>query len=641
MNIEDHLLLWNHASIKVLDVRHRILSIGETLQPYKLPASVFLIVTRGDAKMHLDQTNYHVHEFQIIHSGKGTTLEINQIIDELECYFIFYKGSVPYPVGQRILQLFENRNTFQVQYSLTPRYPIAIYEKVQLMHESWQQSQWLERLQVKTLFYQIVLSIYQQLSSQESYVKQTGLVSQIKAYVEEHYADSIRLEPLAERLNYSVSHISAVFKRETNYSLVEYVMQLRMKKAVALLKSTNVPLKEIAASVGYTDVHYFNRLFKRHLGISPGKYRKLVLDRGMLEDAPQNIMESSIDEKTLQRYIDSDNHYRYKEGGKFQMARKNKSNFAATLLLCLTLLLGACASGANTNSGSQSQAQSETSGATQVETVTYQAASGEVEIPKNPKRIVVVADSYAGYLLALGIKPIGMSDFALSHPYFEGKTDGIKSIGDNKSVEKILELKPDLIIAFDGMEGFENFEKIAPTVGIKYGDMSYREQLVEFGKMLNREKEAAQWISNWDEKIAEYKTTIQEIVGEQTVSIMGGTDKEVYIYGDHYSRGGEIMYGEFQLNAPDLVQKEALDSKEWGVSFSIERLPDYAGDFIFVEDTALEFLKESTLWNELPAVNNNMVTILDSNASYFNDPVSLEKQLDLVVEAFSNMQKNK
>ncbi|WHP40314.1 hypothetical protein QIX46_17295 [Lysinibacillus boronitolerans] len=42
MNIEDHLLLWNHASIKVLDIRPRILSIGETLQPYKLPASVFL-----------------------------------------------------------------------------------------------------------------------------------------------------------------------------------------------------------------------------------------------------------------------------------------------------------------------------------------------------------------------------------------------------------------------------------------------------------------------------------------------------------------------------------------------------------------------------------------------------------------------
>jgi len=77
-----------------------------------------------------------------------------------------------------------------------------------------------------------------------------------------------------------------------------------------------------------------------------------------------------------------------------------------------------------------------------------------------------------------------------------------------------------------------------------------------------------------------------------------------------------------------------------GVSFSIERLADCAGDFIFyIEDTALEFPKESTLLNEMPAVKNNKVTTLGSTTSYFNDPVSLKKQLNLVVEAFSNMQK--
>jgi len=54
---------------------------------------------------------------------------------------------------------------------------------------------------------------------------------------------------------------------------------------------------------------------------------------------------------------------------------------------------------------------------------------------------------------------------------------------------------------------------------------------------------------------------IFKVIGEQTASIIGSTDKEVYIYGDHYSRGGEIIYREFQLNVPALVQKEALDSK--------------------------------------------------------------------------------
>lgn len=640
MDIEDYLLLWNHALIKVLDVRHRILNIGESLRSYKVPSSMFIVVTRGDAQVRLDHMDYHVQQFQIIHSGKGLNLDIYFVNEELEYYFIFYKASFSYPVRQEINYLKEKRDIFQMQYNFIPNYPFVIHDKVQSMYKSWHQSQWLERFQAKTLFYQIVLSIYQQLSKQGIEIQQTDLTEQIKLYIEEHYTQPIRLDSIADRLNYSVSHLSALFKNETGYSLIEYVTHIRMEKAVASLRATNIALKEIAKSVGYNDVHYFNRLFKKHIGMSPGKYRKFITARN-IEDSPQNIMESSIDEERLQRYIVSDNHYQYDKGGYFPMFRKNKLNLAATLLLSLTLLLGACSNGTSPNSGSQSQTQGGAMEVTQIETITYKAANGEVEIPKNPKRIVVVADSYAGYLLALGIKPIGMSDFALSHPYFEDKIDGIESIGDNQSVEKILELKPDLIIAFDGMKGFDGFEKIAPTVGIKYGEKSYREQLLEFGKMLNREKEAEEWINNWDEKIAQHKPKIQEIVGDQTISIMGGTDKEIYVYGDHYSRGGEIIYGEFQLMAPELIQKEALNSKEWGVSFSIERLPDYAGDFIFVEDTALEFLKESTLWNELPAVNNKMVTILDSNASYFNDPVSLEKQLDFVVEAYSNIQKIK
>ncbi|WP_337976433.1 hypothetical protein [Lysinibacillus capsici] len=59
----------------------------------------------------------------------------------------------------------------------------------------------------------------------------------------------------------------------------------------------------------------------------------------------------------------------------------------------------------------------------------------------------------------------------------------------------------------------------------------------------------------------------------------------------------------------------------------------------FIEDTALDFPKESTLCNELPAVQNNKVTTLGSTTSYFNDPVSLKKHLNLIVEAFSNIKK--
>ncbi|KZE48843.1 hypothetical protein AV540_16410 [Brevibacillus parabrevis] len=123
-----------------------------------------------------------------------------------------------------------------------------------------------------------------------------------------------------------------------------------------------------------------------------------------------------------------------------------------------------------------------------VETITYKTTSGEVTIPKNPKRVIVLADSYAGYFLALGIKPVGLSEFALNHPFYAGKVDGIENIGgygdDSNSLEKLLELKPDVIIALDNAKNLENIQKIAPTVAIKYGEKICGSSFGPLGKRL-------------------------------------------------------------------------------------------------------------------------------------------------------------
>jgi len=51
MNIEDHVLLWNSASVKVLDIRYRVMEIGEILCSYQTPSSVFIVITRGEAQV--------------------------------------------------------------------------------------------------------------------------------------------------------------------------------------------------------------------------------------------------------------------------------------------------------------------------------------------------------------------------------------------------------------------------------------------------------------------------------------------------------------------------------------------------------------------------------------------------------------
>ncbi|MFJ3390194.1 hypothetical protein [Lysinibacillus sp. NPDC086135] len=74
MNVDHHIFLWNQASIKVLDIRYTRMKKDNSLRNYQLPASVFLFATKGSAEIQLDNIDYILKKFQVIHSGKGAHL---------------------------------------------------------------------------------------------------------------------------------------------------------------------------------------------------------------------------------------------------------------------------------------------------------------------------------------------------------------------------------------------------------------------------------------------------------------------------------------------------------------------------------------------------------------------------------------
>ncbi|WP_281869011.1 AraC family transcriptional regulator [Brevibacillus parabrevis] len=627
-------LLWNQAAIKILDIRHTALAPGEGFGPYKLPASMFLFSTRGNAQVLLDGTAYMAKGFQLMHSGKGATLQIVPAGEAFEYYSIFYKATIPAPASQSLLELLKRSNPFLAQYSLIPSSPVLLFHHLQQMHEQWQGTESLRRFQIKALFYQFVYQVLAELEREGSEVTYPDLTAQIMLYMEKNYAEPITLESLAEMFRYSAYHLSATFKQSTGYSPIDYLIRIRLEKAASLLTETDASLRTISAGVGYKDVYYFSRLFKKKLGVSPAEYRRRNWQQSKVADSPAKFPTYSIVERMLNRYIDSDNYYQYTKKGDFPMSRGSRASLAATALLCIMLLLSACSGATSTSNGATAPAQGDANNVAKVETITYKTTSGEVTIPKNPKRVIILADSYVGYFLALGIKPVGLSEFALNHPFYAGKVDGIENIGgygdDSNSLEKLLELKPDVIIALDNAKNLENIQKIAPTVAIKYGEKNLREQLRAFGKAFGREQEAEAWIANWDSKVAKYKPAVHEVVGDKKVAILGGDMKSLGAFGDFYGRGGEILYREFGLKAPEIIQKATMDIGKGYVALSHEKLPEYAGDFLFIEDSLEKEISKNELWQQLDAVKNKRVYTIDSNTFYFNDPLSLEKQFDYI-----------
>ena len=100
-------------------------------------------------------------------------------------------------------------------------------------------------------------------------------VRTVLRYIEEHYADSIRLEDAALLVSLSPAYLSNIFKKETGENFVDYLNSYRIEHAKTKLKDSNLSVNEISYSVGFQDARYFSKLFKKYVGITPKDYRTI------------------------------------------------------------------------------------------------------------------------------------------------------------------------------------------------------------------------------------------------------------------------------------------------------------------------------------------------------------------------------
>ncbi|WP_433749383.1 response regulator [Paenibacillus amylolyticus] len=106
--------------------------------------------------------------------------------------------------------------------------------------------------------------------------KEDNLIDRVKAYLEENMGNAeVGLSSTAAAFYVSSGHLGRLMKKETGQTFVEYLTQLRMKKAEMLLKQTDMKGYEIGEQVGIPDPHYFSVLFKKHIGRSMNEYRNV------------------------------------------------------------------------------------------------------------------------------------------------------------------------------------------------------------------------------------------------------------------------------------------------------------------------------------------------------------------------------
>jgi AraC-like DNA-binding protein len=124
------------------------------------------------------------------------------------------------------------------------------------------------------LAYRLIMALLSEFLSVQRAGEKPEFVARVEAYCKTRVGDPIAVQDMARVARFSRYHFSRQFKAHTGAAPARYLNGIRVREAARLLRETDLSLKEVADRCGFTDGHYFGKVFARVIGVTPGVYRR-------------------------------------------------------------------------------------------------------------------------------------------------------------------------------------------------------------------------------------------------------------------------------------------------------------------------------------------------------------------------------
>lgn len=238
---------------------------------------------------------------------------------------------------------------------------------------------------------------------------------------------------------------------------------------------------------------------------------------------------------------------------------------------------------------------------------------GETCVPNNPQRIIATGESALEATLILGLKPTGTTTYAQKSYYLRKRFETSASVGLESrqlSLEKILTLKPDLILATDDygeqQELYNRLSRIAPTVIAKWWDghsIRWKECFQLFAEAFGKTSKAKEIVNAYNQRIAELQQQMGDRLQNTVISIIAIYPDRIRLFGKTKSISSTIL---------EDIAFPRPPSQEEGVDISLKSIVDADGDIIFLlaqdpEAKLYQQIINHPLWKQLRAVQAEKV----------------------------------
>ncbi|MGN1085707.1 MAG: helix-turn-helix domain-containing protein [Porcipelethomonas sp.] len=247
--------------------------------------SELVIVLSGSAEHIVDNENYRISKGDVFVISDETVHGYANVKDFRICnimfepmFFITPELDIAESAGFQALFVLEphcsRTKHFASRLKLDFNAFIQINHLIEKLYREYTEKQTGWKTMVKSDFLNLAV-VLSRLYNVEKITDETGIIklAEAIAYIEKNYAEPISVSGLARLSNYSERQFIRLFKETLGCIPIDYITNLRMQKARELLKTSSLPIAEIASRCGYNDSNYFSRIFKKHNAETPSEYR--------------------------------------------------------------------------------------------------------------------------------------------------------------------------------------------------------------------------------------------------------------------------------------------------------------------------------------------------------------------------------
>ena len=224
----------------------------------------------SDAKEDAARRTYPIRKEEELLSAisRGDVFTARALLNELLGHILFHSGQDYEIIRSRMIELIvllsraavkggaDAETIFAMNYSF--------FQEIEGIHTADALTYWLS--QVMNRFTDTVFSF--------AGAKHVDVLYRAVLHMKAHYMQKLTLEDVAGQVYLSPTYLSRIFKEETGYNFNTYLNMLRIEESKRLLLDNTIDLVSISGMVGYEDQSYFSKVFKKLVGVSPGKFRQ-------------------------------------------------------------------------------------------------------------------------------------------------------------------------------------------------------------------------------------------------------------------------------------------------------------------------------------------------------------------------------